>query len=192
MRATRETGGSLLVVELCVDDEWLGYPFETLPTMLPPQNLQLESREDALFFSWEAPPTEDEIRGYSVVCSTNIQIGSGQPIALLTLSVNTSDLSVSIPFLMEESTDYSCCATAQYEGGASSSSVCGTVLSGPAPTPTETSDSILVPVLGVLAALFFLALVVVSVALLVFMCTGVKQKHGSHVLADIAELERKE
>ena len=189
----RETA-TFVVIEICVDDVWLRYPLqppsETLPIV---QSLQLESHEDALLLSWEAPQTEEEITGYSVVCSTTLRSNNGRPVTPLNLSVSVSDISVIIPLLsLGEPASYTCCVTAQYEGQASSGPICETIQSAPAPTPTETSDSILVPVLGVLAAVFLLALAVVSVALLVFVCTGVRRKPGAHMLVDIAELESKE
>lgn len=200
MRVTRgTTETSPAVVEICVDDIWItlnySLPATEQPIAQPPRNLQLNLLADELFLSWETPFTNVAVMDYSAVCSTDIQLGNGRPITSLTLSLTTGDTSALIPPFMglQESTTYSCCVTAHYETlGVSSTPTCGSVQFLPTPAPAGISDSILVPVLGVLAGVFLLALVVVSAALVVFMCTGTKQRSGALDLADQPDLEMKE
>lgn len=198
------------VIELCIDDVWvaLNYslqdatPTEQLSTQQPltdeqsPQNLQLNSLSEELLLSWAAPSTDGEVTSYNIACSTNIQSGNGQPITSLTLSLSTSDTSALLPVFGQELMEYTCCVTAQRPLEMFSPPTCGSVQVAPLPAPTGALGSILVPVLGVLVGVFFLALVLVSVALLVFMCTGTsKMKHNTVLLdgqelAEIPELEK--
>lgn len=174
------------ILQLCVDDVWftLNYSLqdateqpstEQPSTRGSPQNLQLISLpEDSgeLFLSWDTPLTNEEVTSYNIVCSANIPSGSGQPTTSHTLSLTTNNTSVILPVLGQKSVDYACCVTAQ-SSELFPTPTCSSVQIVPPPASTAgVSDSILVPVLGVLVGVFFLALVVVSVLLVVFMCTG--------------------
>jgi hypothetical protein len=185
VRVVRETEISPAVLELCVDDVWLRYSAPDPPP--PPQNLQLSQlTSDDIFLSWGAPPAGEEVTGYTATCS-------------LAFSLTTTGISATIPLIgLQEHVNYTCCVTAEQGTGASSPN-CGSidaqhekinaVSTSDSSIMTGVSDSILVPVLGVLAGVFFLAVVVVSVSLVVFVCTDTKRRSER---ADIAEPEEKE
>lgn len=166
---------NITAVELCVlEDLWISYVLEGQPSpetpqlSVPPMNLQLYSFEDRLVLSWQEPLTTEETTGYRVVCSTNMQYGSNS--TLLTLSCTVEDTSALISLTgLDVSTYFNCCVTAQYRG-ASSTPTCeiGTVQTA-APT-----TSTLVPTLqlSILAAMFFLISLVVSI-ILVLICSNI-------------------
>ena len=217
VRAVRdaETGSPLM--ELCVDDMWLalncsaqnftqnsteepatsssgGTGEPQIDNLPQPANLQVRSLVPDLFVSWEAPSSDRTIADYAVSCSTVVP---PDQMVTLTLSLTTDQTSVLVPLPpAQEARSFTCCVTAQYEStgtGNLSPPSCEEVLVESI-TPTSTGPSILVLVLGVLVGVLFLALLVVSIALVIFVATGSsRMKQATQDLHDgIPELERKE
>lgn len=199
-RALRETDSSPVVVQICEDDQWLTLNL-SMPTTrpltgeLPPANLQLNSVLDGVKLSWEAPLTNEVVTGYNITCSTPVQSPdpNSQQTISLTLSLTIEDsatTSALIPITTQQQTMYTCCVTSQYESTTQVSACDDVLFIIPPSQPTQEADSILVPVLGVLAGVFFLATMLLGVALVVFIVTsGTNKTEGKR---ESIELERKE
>ncbi len=183
-----------IVLLLCLDDEWVNIqPGEVEGTVVAvqgrtnpplPRNLDITTDQNGFQFSWERPLTDDSITGYDVTCFTGTTPSKYG--VTLSLSVDGSSTSAYIVALMDpQYTNYRCCVTAHIQVYAELSPIATTPLCDdvsivipPLPTASTTStNSILVPVLGILAGLFLLALLIVSVALVLFMISNTGSKH---------------
>lgn len=171
-------GATPVALQLCVDDNWLtvSNSLEVITEDLPPRNLEITSTEEGLLVSWEEPSTNEEITSYDIMYFAATQPASAQQ---LTLRVNAEGGATSalLSVLSPETTSYRCCVSSHIErhpGLIFSSEVCETVEYTPlvVSTAQQNSGSILVPILGIVAGVLFLALVVVSLALMVFMKTA--------------------
>ena len=199
-RALRETDSSPVVVEICEDDQWLTLNLSMQNTRpltgeLPPANLQLSSVPDGLLLSWEVPLTNEVVTGYDITCSTPVQssdLNSQQTISLtLSLTIDNRDTtSALIPVTTLQQATYTCCVSSRYENTVQVSACDDVLIILPVtPQPPE-ADSILVPVLGVLAGVFFLAAMLLGAALVLFIVTSGTNK--TKRIGESIELERKE
>lgn len=173
MRVTRDSDLAA-AIELCVDDQWLTIsdPLQFSTDQFLPGNLQLSSFLSGLSAEWEVPLLESGkvVTGYDITC-TQVQPGNLQHSSeSLTVDGTTTSALVTITAL--QPTDYRCCITSHIQRDVLtifSLGVCDTAQFTPPPVSVPTGNFILVPVLGVLVGVFFLALVIVGVALVVFM-----------------------
>lgn len=156
-----------------MDDQWLttSDPLQFSTDQFPPRNLQLRSLGDGLFASWDTPLQEsgEVVAGYDITCTP-----TESSHLYYSLTVDGSNInSVMVDVIALQPTDYSCCVTSRIQRDMLtliSPEVCDTVQF--TPEGSQGSNSILVPVLGVLVGVFFLALLVMGVALVVFMTTS--------------------
>lgn len=184
--------GPVVALQLCMDDQWLtvSSSLQVDTDELSPTNLQLTSISEGLLLSWERPHTESGITSYDVACSTLVQSSSGEHLTSISVTVDGGTTSTVVSVLTTPAS-YNCCVTANTEGSGGvtfSSETCGTTLFDTLASES-TGDSILVPVLGVVVGVLFSALVIVSVALVIFMTTSGKQRKGD---TENLEQERKE
>lgn len=187
-------------LEICLEDEWLA-PTNSLQVAMgnsPVTNIQLIQET----LSWSPPATDENILRYDITCFTS------DSDRLMWSLLGNSQTSTTLHFLLPQAM-YTCCVTTITQGRMGvefTSEACqgGLVVTTP-PTTTPTTpttcpptpgcstaaESILVLVLGVLAGLFFLALLIVSCALLVFMRAAAKGKKASYETNGMAEYEMK-
>ena len=190
------------VLQICLEDQWLtlGNSLQLINNDFPVTNLQLNNNENGVSLSWDRPiiTNEDmEITSFDVVCST--AGGDVQHSSSRTVSDDGATSSTFLPLLARETINYMCCVTTNVRGNTGvrfSSETCETSLFIPPPSCPPTAapardDSILVLILGVLAGLFFLALIIVSIALVAFICAGASRRKGSFDAVDAAEFEMK-
>lgn len=164
-----------------------------------PRNLQLSPLQDevgvGVSVTWERPNVDLQhvVTGYDVICSP-----VDTPQFSISLSVSGSSTNATMPLLASQSTDYTCCVTSHVRsdietaGPEMFSEACEDiqfVRPPPSPSPSPSGDSILVPILGVLVGVFFLALLVVALALVAFIASAGKPRH--YDIRDSPEEERK-
>ena len=177
-------------IELCVNDEWLNAALQIDANEPTPENFQILTSQTGLSLSWEQPLTNESIENYEIVCSSVIKPVNG--FTNFSHILNGNSTTLFIPATALECMDYNCCIithfhTERFAGLRSSTRLCETISSMESPPPSEAatpktpcpssqSDTILVPILGLLAGVLFLALIVVSVALMAFMSSAKKEK----------------
>ncbi len=177
------------VLQVCLEDEWL--TLENSPLVangnFPVTNLQLGQSGNEVELAWEPPLDNEAIISYNVECSTTTAAGV-RLASSLSVAGGDPPFSVSLPLPAPEASMYRCCVTTIVQGTAGvriASETCQDELTSPfTPLPCPPTVSCLYPVtliliLGVLAGLFFMALLIVSFALVLFICTAASRKKGS-------------
>ena len=175
-----------------MDDEWLNISnaLQANANEPAPRNVRIITNQNGLELSWDSPPTNKNVIRYNIMCSTAMQSTNGRHITTFFVDGDTRAATVPVPVrttTVLEPSDYYCCITAHIQGQSSlilATKSCDTINNQFFPTQlapghtvsSPTSDSILVPVLGILVGVLFLALVVVSVALVAFIMNARKEK----------------
>ena len=192
LRVTRQD--SSLTIELCLDDAWLtisnSLQFSTHGFI--PRNLELnasrQESQEGLSVSWEAPELDsgEIIVGYDIICAeerSGIQ-QSPQQRSSESLTVNGNINNAFVAITATQPIDYSCCITSHIQRGVltylslpecgayqfiPSSDNSSSVSATSSPTVQRESDFMLVLILGILVGAFFMEIIVMCIALLVFM-----------------------
>ena len=196
-------GATSTSLQICLDDQWL-----TLDSSLrvaseefPVVNLQLDGDGVGISVEWDAPTTDEMVLGYDVVCSMDISTG------MLTISLSVNGESPSMPIFLSLAVPgtYRCCVTANVQGNTGvrfSSQTCQTTTtttsqftSTPTPCPPTASCEdpcpIITLVMGVLAGVFLLALLIVGMALVIFLCSASNRNKGIYEANNFSEMEMK-
>ena len=181
-------------VQVCLEDEWLTISetiqFSTDRSL--PRNLELRSiGGEGLSATWDPPLLESgvSVDGYDLSCTLERSDSSRQR-SSESLTVSGSTNSASLAITATEPVEYNCCITSRVQRRSFtfvSPPLCENVHYMPpivvVEPPQETTGSILVPVLGVLVGVFFVALVVMGVALVVFITSNTRTHKARRVEA---------
>ena len=163
-----------------MDDEWLNVSdaLQANANEPAPRNVRIVTNQNGLELSWDSPPTNENVIRYNIMCSTAMQSTNGCHITTFFVDRNTRAATVPVPVrttTILEPSDYHCCITAHIQRQSSlilATKSCDTINNQlfSAPGPTVSSQGFITPVLGILAGMFFLALVVVAVVLVAYTC----------------------
>ena len=162
-----------------MDDEWLNVSdaLQANANEPAPRNVRIVTNQNGLELSWDSPPTNENVIRYDILCSTISRYINSQHTTSINMFVDGNTLTATVPLRTirtPEPSDYNCCITAHIQRQSSlilATMSCHTIELFFTPLssgPIASSQSSTILVLGILAGVFFLALVVVAVVLIAY------------------------